>query len=269
MNVHEVGYHHRQSSSYRINRPNGSGNYVLSVIKSAAYFVLGGNLVMTPPNTVILYKKGTPQILGAVDGKYLDDWVHFELGDDEYSIIEELGIPFDTLLSFDDTTAFSEIIKSIATERHSQNPHKESSMQLYLRLLLNKISEKLSMSDSRSENQYYERFAALRKEIYLKPQYHWNIDTVSKKLSLSRSYIQHLYRYFFGDTVIADITKSRITYAKYLLESADTTVSTISKMCGYQNSEHFMRVFKKEVGVTPSEFRILKAGEISEDKNKQ
>lgn len=268
MNIHEVGYHHRQASNYRINRPNGSGNYVLSVIKSAAYFVLGGKLAMTPPNTIILYKKGTPQILGAVDSKYLDDWVHFELDDDEYLIIEQLGIPFDTPLSFDDTTVFSDLIKSIATERYSQNPHKESSMEMYLRLLLNKISEKLSLPASNHDNQYYERFAALRNEIYLKPQYNWNIDAVAKKLSLSRSYIQHLYRYFFGDTVIADITKSRIAYAKYLLESADTTVSAISKMCGYQNSEHFMRVFKKEVGITPSEFRILKAGAITEDKNK-
>ena len=74
-------------------------------------------------------------------------------------------------------------------------------------------------------------------------------------MNLSRSYVQHLYKSFFNKSIISDITQSRIEHAKYLLSSTDMTVSCISSICGYNNDVHFMRIFKKEMGVTPSGYR--------------
>ena len=72
------------------------------------------------------------------------------------------------------------------------------------------------------------------------------------KINLSRSYIQHLYKYFFGCSLIADLSASQIEHAKYLLSSTKMTVSSIS---GYENDVDFMRMFKKRAGITPTQFR--------------
>ena len=53
-----------------------------------------------------------------------------------------------------------------------------------------------------------------------------------------------------------DVLQRRIEYAKYLLSSTDFTIYSISTMCGYANDVHFMRLFKKATGTTPSEYRI-------------
>ena len=139
---------------------------------------------------------------------------------------------------------------------HSQNLYREDSAKLYFNLLLNKLSERINSRIPETEKPYFEEFYKLRNKIQLNPQYDWNIDKICKMMNLSRSYIQHLYKSFFGVSVSGDVLHGRIEHAKYLLSSTDLTVHSISDMCGYTNDVHFMRMFKKVMGITPSEYRV-------------
>jgi AraC family transcriptional regulator of arabinose operon len=47
----------------------------------------------------------------------------------------------------------------------------------------------------------------------------------------------------------------KIPYAKTSLAATGGTVREIATLCGYENEEHFMRQFKREVGLTPTEYR--------------
>ena len=53
----------------------------------------------------------------------------------------------------------------------------------------------------------------------------------------------------------SDIITSRLEYSKYLLDSTDHSISNISSMVGYENDVHFMYMFKKKTGFTPSQYR--------------
>ena len=105
------------------------------------------------------------------------------------------------------------------------------------------------------EHPYYKAFCMLHNEIRRDPQHRWSIDEISNKMNLSRSYVQHLYKRFFQISILSDIKKSRIEHAKYLLSATDETVCSIAQTCGYDNDVHFMRTFKKETNMTPSQFR--------------
>lgn len=255
MRIVNVGYDYRHPNYFSINRPNGSGDYILLVVKTAAFFVFRGERLIASPDSVVVLKKGTPQLYGALDGEYINDWIHFELEEEEIPEIEKLGIPFDTILPVSDITVFSSLIKSMFSEKYSQNAYKDRSLQLYFQLILLKLSERIDASDVKRENLYYTEFSALRNEIYSRPERDWNIDEISIKMNLSRSYIQHLYKAFFEKSIIADVTDSRMEYAKYLLSATDIAVNVISQMCGYNNDVHFMRVFKRITGLTPTQFR--------------
>ena len=52
-----------------------------------------------------------------------------------------------------------------------------------------------------------------------------------------------------------DTTDDLIEKAKEILSETGCTVSQVAAMCGYENDEHFMRQFKKIVGVTPTVYR--------------
>lgn len=51
------------------------------------------------------------------------------------------------------------------------------------------------------------------------------------------------------------INKVRLEHASMLLTSSDLSVSQISEMCGIFDCNYFSRIFKKQYGLTPREYR--------------
>lgn len=96
---------------------------------------------------------------------------------------------------------------------------------------------------------------ALRNDIYSTPQEDWSIDGICKSMSVSSSHLQHKYKLLFGNSIKSDIIASRLEYSKYLLANTDHSISTISNMIGYENDVHFMYIFKKKTGMTPTQYR--------------
>lgn len=73
----------------------------------------------------------------------------------------------------------------------------------------------------------------------------------------------HLSPNYFGDLIKKETGKSAQEYvqrktmdvAKTLLLNSDDTISEISYKLGYQYPQYFSRAFKKQVGMTPNEYR--------------
>ena len=51
------------------------------------------------------------------------------------------------------------------------------------------------------------------------------------------------------------LTNFRIDKAKKLLENSDLSIKEICISCGYTDPNYFSRSFKKNVGVTPTEYK--------------
>ena len=255
MKISNVGYSYRHPSDFCIDRPHGSGDYILLLIRTAGFYVLRGERMEIAPNSVLIFQPGTQQLYGASGGEYVNDWIHFDLEDNEREELSALGIPFDTVLSLYEAADISDFIKSIYRERYSQNTHKEASMKHYFDLILLKLSERIGAEKTQREHPLYPAFSALRNDIYLEPQGEWGIDRIAKRMNLSRSYLQHLYKNFFDRSIVSDVQHSRMEHAKYLLSATDMTVGSIAQSCGYDTDVHFMRIFKKTVQMTPSQFR--------------
>ena len=271
MKITNVGYNYRHPSNFCVNRPFGSGDYVLLIIKTDAFFCLGGQKTVVPPGSAIIFKKGTPQFYGAVNNEYINDWIHFDIDESDENLITNLGIPFDTIISLYDMSELLGFIKNIFFELYAQNLHKTATVQKYFELILLKLSENINQQNTEHKHQYYDSFCKLRNDIQLAPQNRWTVDKISAKMNLSRSYVQHLYKRFFKINIVSDIQNYRMEHAKYLLSATDMTVSDISQSCGYDNDVHFMRTFKKVTNMTSSEFRNsfrVSSNEIKESKNR-
>ena len=59
------------------------------------------------------------------------------------------------------------------------------------------------------------------------------------------------------------ILSIRINNAVSLLETTDYNVTEISAIVGYENPLYFSRIFKKQKGVSPSEYRKMLQGEAT------
>lgn len=258
MRIVNCGYEYRHSEAFHINRPKGSGDNIILVVRSRAYFTFNGKKEFVEPNTVVLFKQGEPQIYGAWEGEYVNDWVHFEAKSEELEYISGLGIQFGIPIALKDASPLSKLILNMFSELYSQNRNSEASAQAYLHLLLLKIS------DLRAEKtecfaglhpEIQKELEKLRNEMFLFPEREWTVERASKMVSVSQSYFQHKYKSRFGVSFISDLTAARMERAKYLLVSTEYTVVTVSELCGYHSGEHFMRAFKSLFGITPTEYR--------------
>lgn len=117
-----------------------------------------------------------------------------------------------------------------------------------------RFSQKRSSKLSRNFT-YREQIYSLRREIMTQPQLDWNIPDISRKLSISKTHLQRLYRELFSTTIKDDIILSRMSRAMQLLTNTDLRVQEIAEQCGYQNENHFMRQFKEKTGMTALQYR--------------
>ena len=271
MKIVNCGYNYIHPNDFRICRPKGSGDYMLLVLRSAAYFCFEDSEQITKSNSVIIFKKDTPQIYGAYGQNFINDWVHFEPDEKDIAWMLGLGLKFDTVIELPNVLPLSNIIQQLFTELYAENINADESSRLLLRLWMLKLSDYCNDIKQNRHSFWFDTISKLRADIFSDPKHPWNISQISKDLSISNSYLQHLYKAYFNRSIKEDITISRLEYAKYLLFSTDYTISTVSRQCGYQNDVHFMRVFKQRTGITPTEYRdrqICSRAKINESKNK-
>lgn len=81
------------------------------------------------------------------------------------------------------------------------------------------------------------------------------LEDLAEKFYLSKPYISKYIKEKSGMTFGELVKKARMKKAKALLKSSSMTVENIALMVGYQNVEHFNRLFKKAYAMTPMQFR--------------
>ena len=82
------------------------------------------------------------------------------------------------------------------------------------------------------------------------------VQFCADKLSLSPNYFSDLLKKGTGFTPLRFIHNKAIEIAKTELASTEYTINEIAYNLGFQYPQHFTRLFKKEVGCTPNEYRI-------------
>ncbi|MBV7416710.1 arabinose operon transcriptional regulator AraC [Aeromonas encheleia] len=82
-----------------------------------------------------------------------------------------------------------------------------------------------------------------------------SIDALAEQVFLSPSRLAHLFRDQIGVSIVRWREDQRIMRAKLLLQTTPLTVAVIGQQVGYDDQLYFSRVFKKRVGVSPTEYR--------------
>ena len=97
MKLINVGYNHCHDSDFYIDRPEGSGDNLLILLKTDAVFNIDGKDIKIPENSFFMYKKGRPQRYRCVyQSVFANDWVHFEFEGDEEKEFFNLGLDYET-----------------------------------------------------------------------------------------------------------------------------------------------------------------------------
>ena len=74
-------------------------------------------------------------------------------------------------------------------------------------------------------------------------------------LGYSDVYFSKVFKQLFDDNFINYLTKVRIDRAKVLLKDVSFNIKEVGKSVGYADSNYFTKVFKRSIGISPSEYR--------------
>jgi AraC family L-rhamnose operon regulatory protein RhaS len=82
-----------------------------------------------------------------------------------------------------------------------------------------------------------------------------NLNDAAARLGISRRRFTQLFRQVTGSSWLAHIRRLRIAHARRLLVQTTRTVLSIAFECGFEDLSTFYRAFKREVGMSPNQWR--------------
>ena len=82
-----------------------------------------------------------------------------------------------------------------------------------------------------------------------------SLQGMSERFYLSREYISRRFKQQYGVNLSEYLLTIRMCEAKRLLESSRQRIYEVAQAVGFSDDKYFRKVFKKQVGVTPNEYR--------------
>ncbi|MBO5220530.1 MAG: helix-turn-helix domain-containing protein [Clostridia bacterium] len=81
------------------------------------------------------------------------------------------------------------------------------------------------------------------------------LESLSEHTNYTKNYLCRIIRHYTGKTLTELSNRERVALACSLLHGQRCSVAEISERCGFNNVEHFYRVFKRCMGTTPAQYR--------------
>ncbi|MDR6550391.1 response regulator [Paenibacillus qinlingensis] len=85
-----------------------------------------------------------------------------------------------------------------------------------------------------------------------------SVKDLAKLASMNVDYLSTLFRRKTGQTPVSFLQNVRIGHAKQLLHYSEWSVAEIADQTGFTDDAYFIKLFKREVGQTPSAYRKAK-----------
>lgn len=252
------GCHARHPQGFFLSREEGIDHYVLLLVHTPGEFYIDGVHTSALPGQGILFAPYTPYRYESPQGSYMDDWLHFSISSSAQKKDESLRLPpCNTFFPVPHMEVCTLLLKQLLWEASytSDTALCKANTDALFSVLWNHLCCDSLSPAAEKQTPYAPDLRLIRLEMQSAPQETHLISGYAKRLHISTSYFEHLYRDLFSVSFQQDLISFRIETAKELLRASSLPVSQILLQCGYQTEVHFFRQFKAITGMTPGEYR--------------
>lgn len=82
------------------------------------------------------------------------------------------------------------------------------------------------------------------------------VQQLLRSTNLSRRQLEQRFLKALGRTPAAEVRRQRVAQAKHLLATTDVAIATIASDCGFPDAPRLTKVFRRETGMTPLQYRM-------------
>lgn len=248
------GYHIRNEDGSLIYRPSGSASHLFLLILSPMTVELpDGTRENVRPGGCILYTAGFYQRYWA-EKEFYNSYVHFFCDKEE---LDRFSLIQNRVFYPANTEEINWLIKKLYQELINKLSGSEKMMELYLEQLMILISREQNNEQIRIDNNHdiFQEFKAVRLQMLSRCSEQWTILRLCSMLQVSKSQLYKYYDQFFCASPKEELIQARLQKVKYLLTNEAITIQQAAMEAGFTNINHFNRLFHRECGCTPGEYR--------------
>ena len=240
-------------------RPRGRVDYQLIYISAGkAHFHFDNKdneTIITAGNMILFRPKELQKYEYYGNDKTEVYWVHFT-GGDVKNILRKYGIKDNMRTFFVGTSLeYERIFKRMISELQRCQEDYEEILTLLMRHLLISIHRDL-LKEQKLSDIYLDNEMDMAAQ-YFNDNYNAdiNIEKYAQSRGMSISWFIRNFKKYTGTTPMQYIVSTRIANAQLLLETTQYSISEIASIVGYDNPLYFSRLFHKQKGFSPSEYR--------------
>jgi AraC-like DNA-binding protein len=90
-----------------------------------------------------------------------------------------------------------------------------------------------------------------------------HLEQLARIACMGITKLKYTFKHAYHCTITEYIQNKRMNHAEHLLANTDLYVNQIAQIVGYRNAGRFCELFRKNTGLTPSEYRKLSKTKIS------
>jgi AraC family transcriptional regulator len=211
-------------------------------VYGARRFVNPGQVVLIEKDQVFSYecREESELIWVRCGGRTLDPYVRFLLNRNAGPVFT---MPDPEMVH----KIFLELLDTVSTEKNEEHKTSLRLVQIFTALADCSVHDEKDLN-SRVLKKYM-------REHYSEPL---SLAALTELTGLSQSYLIRSFRRETGTTPHEYLLNYRLQKSMEKLRMTDDSIEEISKQCGFNSTSHYARTFRKELKMTPSDFRKLK-----------
>jgi len=182
-------------------------------------------------------------------------WLHFD-GNASREYYEYITYKSGNVIQLKETFSFEKNTMKVFNMFHMNNKINEALISKYITNLLTDLI--VFINDDTPNNPNSDLIEDTISYICNNLTNSLSLDELSSRVSLSPYYFTRFFKKETGYTPHEFVINTRLNAAKFYLKSTQLPIKEICYNCGFTSESSFCATFKKNLGMTPSEYRAFK-----------
>lgn len=146
--------------------------------------------------------------------------------------------------------------RMLILEKRKLNKQSDELIEMLLRSLCLMIDQLIEVQYTHNDRS----FIAYRMKAFIEDHAtaSFRVRDLAEHVGLSVSRTTHLFKQFFGQSILDYALEVRIAIAKERMLYSSLTLEQIAVTCGFGSYSYLYRVFRKKTGMTPAQYRKKK-----------